>query len=62
MKQKDLAQVLVRELHAMGVEDAEMDEWGYVFATLPSNTKKQNVPHFAFAHTWIQRQIVQVKM
>jgi tripeptide aminopeptidase len=48
MKQKDLAQVLVRELHAMGVEDAEMDEWGYVFATLPSNTKKQNVPTLCF--------------
>jgi tripeptide aminopeptidase len=48
MKQKDLAQVLVKELHAMGVEDAEMDEWGYVFATLPSNTKKQNVPTLCF--------------
>jgi tripeptide aminopeptidase len=48
MKQKDLAQVLVKELHAMGVADAEMDEWGYVFATLPSNSKKQNVPTLCF--------------
>jgi tripeptide aminopeptidase len=48
MKQKDLAQVLVKELHAMGVADAEMDEWGYVFATLPSNSKKQNVPTICF--------------
>jgi tripeptide aminopeptidase len=48
MKQKDLAQVLVKELHAMGVADAEMDEWGYVFATLPSNSKKQNIPTLCF--------------
>jgi tripeptide aminopeptidase len=48
MKQKDLAQVLVKELHAMGVAYAEMDEWGYVFATLPSNSKKQNVPTLCF--------------
>jgi len=38
MKQKDLAKVLVEELQALGLKDAEMDEWGYVFATIPSNT------------------------
>jgi tripeptide aminopeptidase len=48
MKQKDLAKLLVEELKHMGVEDAEMDEWGYVFATIPSNTKKQNVPTLCF--------------
>lgn len=48
MKQKDLAQVLVKELQAMGVADAEMDEWGYVFATLPSNSKKENIPTICF--------------
>src|SRR5690606_25680022 len=35
-KQKALGRLLVSELWALGVEDAEMDEWGYVFATLPS--------------------------
>ncbi len=36
-KQKDLAAVLVRELLELGCADAVMDEWGYVFATVPSN-------------------------
>lgn len=46
-KQKDLSRVLVKELLAMGIEDAEMDEYGYVFATIPSNTDK-NVPTICF--------------
>ena len=29
-KQKDLSRLLVRELRAMGVADAELDEHGYV--------------------------------
>lgn len=36
-KQKDLARMLVEELKALGCGDAAMDEWGYVFATVPSN-------------------------
>lgn len=36
-KQKDLSRMLVEELKAMGIHDAEMDEWGYVYATVPSN-------------------------
>lgn len=36
-KQKDLLRVLVDDLKAAGLEDAVMDEWGYVMATLPSN-------------------------
>lgn len=39
-KQKDLSRVLVKELLAMGVEDAHLDEWGYVYGTVPSNTDK----------------------
>jgi len=31
----------------MGVEDAHMDEHGYVYATIPSNTTKQ-VPVICF--------------
>ncbi|HEV7331373.1 MAG TPA: peptidase T [Flavisolibacter sp.] len=46
-KQKDLSRVLVEELKAMGIKDAEMDEWGYVYATVPSNTEK-NVPVLCF--------------
>ncbi len=36
-KQKDLARLLVEELQALGCADAHMSEWGYVFATVPSN-------------------------
>ncbi|MCE3294519.1 MAG: pepT [Crocinitomicaceae bacterium] len=47
MKQKDLAQVLVQELQDLGITDAEMDEWGYVYATIPGNTTKK-VPVICF--------------
>lgn len=46
-KQKDLSRLLVDELKAMGIRDAEMDEWGYVYATVPSNTDK-DVPVICF--------------
>ena len=36
-KQKDLSLILVDELKALGCDDAEMNEWGYVFASVPSN-------------------------
>ncbi len=41
MKQKDLAKILVEELKEIGVKDAYMDEWCYVFGTIPSNTDKK---------------------
>lgn len=40
-KQKDLANLLAKELQAMGLADAHMDEWGYVYATIPANTNKK---------------------
>jgi tripeptide aminopeptidase len=36
-KQKNLARILVEELLELGCGDAHMDEWGYVFATIPGN-------------------------
>ncbi len=36
-KQKDLSRMLVEELRALGCADAEMNEWGYVFATVAGN-------------------------
>ncbi len=38
-KQKILAKDLVTELEQIGLMDAEMDEWGYVTATLPANVE-----------------------
>jgi len=46
-KQKDLSSLLAAELVQMGVADAHMDEWGYVYATIPSNTEKE-VPVICF--------------
>jgi tripeptide aminopeptidase len=46
-KQKNLSKLLAEELRAMGIEDAEMNEFGYVYATIPSNTDK-NVPVLCF--------------
>lgn len=39
-KQKNLAAILVEELKEMGVEDARMDSYGYVYATIPPTTDK----------------------
>lgn len=47
MKQKNLGKLLVEELIAMGIKDAELDQYGYVYATIPSNTTKQ-VPVICF--------------
>lgn len=38
-KQFDLAEVLVKELKDLGLENVEVDEFCYVYATLPSNIK-----------------------
>jgi tripeptide aminopeptidase len=36
-KQKNLSKILAQELKALGCADAVMDEWGYVYATVPGN-------------------------
>jgi tripeptide aminopeptidase len=47
-KQKDLSKLLLKELYGMGITDASTDEYGYVYATLPSNSDKQNIPSICF--------------
>jgi len=46
-KQKDLAKILKEELKQIGVSDVELDEHGYVYATIPSTTDKE-VPVICF--------------
>lgn len=46
-KQKNLGKVLVAELLEMGITDAHLDDFGYVYATIPSNTEKK-VPVICF--------------
>ncbi|HTE01813.1 MAG TPA: peptidase T [Mucilaginibacter sp.] len=43
-KQKNLGRLLVNELIDIGLHDAHLDEYGYVYATIPSNTQKNNIP------------------
>lgn len=46
-KQFDLARYLKQELEELGLQEVEMDEHGYVYATLPANTDK-TVPTIGF--------------
>jgi tripeptide aminopeptidase len=46
-KQKNLGQLLVDELLDIGIVDAHLDEFGYVYATIPANTEK-SVPVICF--------------
>ncbi|AYD48618.1 peptidase T [Arachidicoccus soli] len=46
-KQKDLSKILVSELQQIGLSDAQIDENGYVYATISSNTDKK-VPVICF--------------
>ncbi|MDX2284532.1 MAG: peptidase T [Bacteroidia bacterium] len=46
-KQKDLGRLLVAELQEMGIADAELDGYGYVYATIPA-TASREVPAICF--------------
>lgn len=46
-KQKDLLSLLAKELQAMGIANAHMDEHGYVYASIAANTDK-TVPVICF--------------
>ena len=46
-KQKNLAKMLVEELKVIGAENPRMDEYGYVYATIPATSDKK-VPVLGF--------------
>lgn len=46
-KQKDLSNILVEELLQIGINEVYTDEFGYVYATIPSNTNK-SIPTICF--------------
>jgi tripeptide aminopeptidase len=46
-KQKNLGRLLVAELVEIGLTDAHLDEYGYVYASIPANTSK-TVPVICF--------------
>ena len=43
-----LQRVLVDELQALGISDAALDEFGYVYATVPATTTRTDVPVVGF--------------
>jgi tripeptide aminopeptidase len=47
-KQKNLSKILVEELLKLGLDDAHLDEYGNVYATIPSNSSKKNIPTICF--------------
>ncbi len=47
-KQKDLSKMLHRELLGFGITNASTDEYGYVYATITSNSDKKNIPAICF--------------
>ncbi len=47
-RQKDLSRLLVEELKSLGVSDAELDEHGYVYATVPATSSKPDLPVICF--------------
>ena len=47
-KQWDLIHLLENELKELGLDDVHTTEFGYVLATIPRNSKKENVPQIAF--------------
>ena len=47
-KQKDLGRLLVEELIEIGVTDAHLDEYGYVYATIPPTSTKNSIPVLCF--------------
>lgn len=49
-KQKDLSRLLLKELQDMGISNAELDENGYVYATIPSNLDYVTPTVFFCAH------------
>jgi len=47
-KQKNLGNLLVNELIAIGLQDAHLDKYGYVYATVPANSDKPDAPVICF--------------
>lgn len=46
-KQKNLSKILLEELKEMNIE-AETDEYGYVYAGIPSNSEKTSIPAICY--------------
>ena len=50
LKQLNLAKYLVEELKSLGITNAEMDEFGYVYAHIPASPNNSNPTLALIAH------------
>ena len=48
VRQLDLGNLLVEDLHAIGVDNARMDELGYVYASIPATPGYEEKPALGF--------------
>lgn len=53
-KQKDLGQFLVKELHNLGIKNALMDEYGYVYAKIEGKTTNKTIGLIAHMDTALE--------
>ena len=58
-RQFDLAKLLLEEMKGMGIEDAMMDEYGYVYGHIPV---MRIVQPSASLHIWIPHRITVERM
>ena len=47
-KQLQLSELLARELRGMGITEVVADTYGYVYANIPANSDKKNIPLICF--------------
>lgn len=47
-KQKNLSNLLAEELKQLGLTEVEVDQWGYVFGTIPATSNNANIPTICF--------------
>ena len=60
---KILGRLLVQELLEMGVSDAHLDHYGYVYATIPANTDQEKCPQLSVSvRIWTPRPMQAEKM
>ena len=61
-RQFDLAKLLLEEMKGMGIEDAMMDEYGYVYGHIPATPVMRIVQPSASLHIWIPHRITVERM
>lgn len=56
-RQFDLARMLVQEMREIGIKDADMDKYGYVYGHVPATQDMKTRQPLDLSHTWIPHRI-----